>query len=179
MGWRFKLSLFLLFALPYLAIGQSSNFGCETGTPGTSTYVPVFPIDLSISPSAIDTLDIDIPPGGFGECCGESNNINCFVMEITLNSLAAGISFQLDGASGNADIWYEDCTNGGAGSPSSVGDVFCVSGVGPHYFTFCRPGSTDYGVIVTATSVSIETIAVSQKKNGDPQPISIVHPHTS
>ena len=34
------------------------------------------------------------------------------------------------------------------------------------------------GVIVTATSVSIETIAVSQKKNGDPQPISIVHPQT-
>ncbi len=116
MGWRFKLSLFLLFALPYLAIGQSSNFGCETGTVGTSTYVPTFPIDLSASPSAIDTLDIDIPPGGFGECCGEPNNINCFVLEITLNSLAAGISFQLDGASGNADIWYEDCTNGGAGS---------------------------------------------------------------
>ena len=115
MGWKKRLSLFLLFCLPFISIGQASNFGCETGTPGTSTYVPTFPIDLSASPSAIDTLDIDIPPGGFGECCGESNNINCFVMEITLNSLAAGISFQLDGASGNADIWYEDCTNGGQG----------------------------------------------------------------
>ena len=164
LGWMFKLSLFFAIFSPFLIIGQSSNFGCETGSPGTSTYVPTFPIDLSASPSAIDTLDIDIPPGGFGECCGESNNINCFVMEITLNSLSAGISFQLDGASGNSDIWYEDCTNGGAGSPSSVGDVFCVSGVGPHYFTFCRPGSTDYGVIVQSVPAPGSTgdIAVTE-----------------
>ena len=123
---------------------QASNFGCETGVSGSSTYVPTFNINLTSSPSASVTQSITIPPSGYGECCGQADNYNCFVLAVTLNSNAQGVQFNLGGASGNASIWYSNCSTG----PYNIGYTFCVSGAGPHYFTFCRTGSTDYSVII-------------------------------
>ncbi|MFM7668168.1 MAG: hypothetical protein ACKO7D_08265, partial [Bacteroidota bacterium] len=136
--------LLIVLITSNLSFSQASNFGCETGAVGSSEYVPTFNINLSSSPSASASQSIVIPSSGFGECCGQANNFNCFVLAVTLNPNAQGIQFNLSGASGNASIWYSNCSIG----PYNVGYTFCISGAGPHYFTFCRTGSTDYGVVV-------------------------------
>ncbi|MFY7942964.1 MAG: hypothetical protein ACOVNZ_00200, partial [Crocinitomicaceae bacterium] len=138
--YKFLLAILFFSQFSGILFSQASNFGCETGIAGSSEYVPTFNINLSASPSASASQAIVIPSSGFGECCGQANNVNCFVLAITLNPGAQGIQFNLSGASGNADIWYSNCSIG----PFNIGYTFCVSGVGPHYFTFCRTGSTDY-----------------------------------
>jgi hypothetical protein len=142
--FKFLTVSFLITLSIGISYAQALNFGCESGAQGTSEYVPTFDINLSSSSSAIANQPIIIPSSGYGECYGQGNNINCFVLAVTLNPGAQGIQFNLTGATGNADIWYTNCNN----APYPVGYTFCVSGVGPHYFTFCRTGSTDYGVVV-------------------------------
>jgi hypothetical protein len=141
---KYFLVLLVKLLISQALLSQASNFGCETGAVGSSEYVPTFNVNLSSSPTNSASQAIVIPSSGFGECCGQANNVNCFVLAITLNPNAQGIQFNLSGASGNADIWYSNCSIG----PFNIGYTFCVSGAGPHYFTFCRTGSTDYGVVV-------------------------------
>ncbi len=74
-----------------ISYSQALNFGCESGAQGTSEYVPTFDINLSSNPSAIANQPIVIPSSGYGECCGHGNNINCFVLAVTLNPGAQGI----------------------------------------------------------------------------------------
>jgi hypothetical protein len=104
--YKYFLVLLVKLLISQVLLSQASNFGCETGAQGTSTYVPTFNINLSSSPSASASQPIVIPSSGFGECCGQANNFNCFVLAVTLNPNAQGIQFNLSGASGNASIWY-------------------------------------------------------------------------
>ena len=90
---KYFLLLLFTFSLGGVLFSQASNFGCETGALGSSEYVPTFNIDLSSSPSASASQAIVIPSSGFGECCGQANNVNCFVLAITLNPNAQGIQF--------------------------------------------------------------------------------------
>ena len=108
--------------------------------------MPQFNVNLSSSPIASASLPVTIPSTGYGECCGLASNQNCFTFVITLHPNAAGVNFTISGASGSATIKYADCNS----IAYNVGQNICLNGVGPHVFSFCRPGATDYTINVTS-----------------------------
>ncbi|MCE2743760.1 MAG: SprB repeat-containing protein, partial [Fluviicola sp.] len=138
--------LFSLFIAPSKFFGQ--NFNCNYvssgGNPETPT--PVIPVDLSANPSAIQTISIDIPSNGYGQCCGYADNFNCVTLQVIVNPNSGGVLFNLAGANGNTYIRLNDCN----ATAYDAGHTFCPSGPGPHYFSFCRTGSTDYSITVTS-----------------------------
>ncbi|MCE2713308.1 MAG: SprB repeat-containing protein, partial [Cryomorphaceae bacterium] len=88
--------------------------------------------------------------GQQGECCNLPTNNNCYLLELFLNPNSEGISFNfIDGPSGSLTI-YEPCATG-PGTTYGLGDIICVSGVGPHEFMICRPGNAnDYLIEVVS-----------------------------
>jgi gliding motility-associated-like protein len=108
--------------------------------------VPYYNVNLSSNPNATLSFPINIPPSGYGECCGLPLNQNCITFSITLHPNSLGVIFYIAGASGSATIRYQNCN-----SPVyNVGQSICLNNVGPHEFSFCRPGSTDYTIYVSS-----------------------------
>jgi gliding motility-associated-like protein len=151
---KFKFSLLLaaiLFSIKatsqsatFNSYAFSSGFGCDNGDTLTDNQTPMWNVDLQNDPAAIQLINVDIPSGGYGECCSYANNFSCLVLEILINPLAGGVNFTLAGASGNTYIQYMNCST----TPVQAGTPICISGVGPHYFMFCRTGTTDYSITV-------------------------------
>ncbi len=97
--------------------------------------VPVFTIDLTGNPDSIWTSP---SIGRVGQCCSSGGSDKCVEFVITLDSAANGISFDIiAGAVPGGALFYQvNC-----GPPSALGTPVCLSGVGPHYITFCKPGN--------------------------------------
>ena len=107
---------------------------------------PVFNIDLSgqpngtwISPSVVRN----------GLCCSASNPEVCIQFNLTLDSDANGISFNIySGAMPGGSMFYQlNC-----GTPTAVGQPVCLSGAGPHIITFCKPGNNPNQYSITSIS---------------------------
>jgi hypothetical protein len=122
---------YLLVILCLLHFGASrvwAQFNCGSNT-------PTFVVDLSNDPNAAwtspDTVRIDT-------CCGAAAPDKCVGFEVILHPLAEGIIFDIcDGAIPPGAIYYQvNC-----GLPTQVGEALCLSGPGPHYITFCKPGN--------------------------------------
>jgi gliding motility-associated-like protein len=111
--------------------------------PATPTYT----VDLTGQPngnwiSPVITRD--------DTCCGSTSPDKCLQFIITLDPAAQGISFNLySGAVPPGAMFYQiNC-----GALITVGSPICLSGAGPHYLTFCKPGNNSNEYIITSLSV--------------------------
>jgi gliding motility-associated-like protein len=172
---RFSKNLFIIASILFFSYANAqviatynvtaagSGFGCDNGAVGTGDQTPMWSVNMTGHPSGTSQVNVIIPPEKYGECCGLGSNNNCLVLAITLDPGAAGITFTLAGASGSTDIRYMNC----ASTSVSAGTPLCVSGVGPHYFMFCRTGTTDYTINVTSipTPTGAANVSVTEGCN--------------
>ena len=123
-----KKVLFVVFAMLIALESYSQSGNCDA-------TVPFFSLDFSGNP---DTLWVSPDIQKVDQCCGAKKNENCVEFEVTLDPDAEGIIFQIaEGAKpkGGTD-WQLNC-----GSTHDITDTICISGIGPHFITFCKPGS--------------------------------------
>jgi gliding motility-associated-like protein len=80
-------------------------------------------------------------------CCGTTNPLTCVQFVITLDPLSTGIIFDIaSGAVPPGALFYQiNC-----GPQTPVGQPICLTGVGPHYLTFCKPGNNTNEYSITA-----------------------------
>lgn len=97
--------------------------------------VPAFNVDLTGSPDSIWTSP---SVSRNGNCCTSTPPDKCIDFIITLDPNAAGITFNIiSGAIPGGALFYQiNC-----GPPQALGSAICLSGVGPHFLTFCKPGT--------------------------------------
>lgn len=79
-------------------------------------------------------------------CCGDNN---CIRFIVTLHPNAEAIRFNIvSGAIPNGSLFWQL----GCGGNRTMNERVCVSGVGPHSITFCKPGNNENGFSVTSIS---------------------------
>lgn len=100
---------------------------------------PYYFVDLTGQPQG---TYISPPHSRDGGCCG--SNL-CTSFEVILDSNAAALSFDLySGAVPSGSMFFQiDC-----GPQYPVGELICLSGVGPHRITFCKPGNNPNEYII-------------------------------
>src|SRR5688572_15874395 len=128
----------VVFFFSLIAHGSSAQSGlCNSG-------VPFFAINLNGVP---DSVYISPPVQRNNLCCGTSNPNRCLEFQITLDSNAVGINFQIfSGASPTGSLFYQiNC-----GPEIPVGQPICLSGAGPHTLTFCKPGNNTNRYAITS-----------------------------
>ncbi|MGZ3921865.1 MAG: hypothetical protein ACXVC7_16315, partial [Bacteroidia bacterium] len=82
------------------------------------------------------------------QCCGVLAPNQCIYFYLTLDPNAAGIQIDMIGADPAGSLFYNiGCTGNYPG-----GTIKCISGVGPHQITFCKPGGN--ANIYKITSIS-------------------------
>lgn len=120
---------FIVFVGLQNVSAQTSN--CTGGTPS-------YTVNLSSNASGVWTSSNIVRAG---QCCGGGgDNNNCVEFIVTLSPNAE--AFVLDiigGATPSGSLSYTvNC-----GTPTPIGGKFCVTGVGPHYISFCKSGNND------------------------------------
>lgn len=110
---------------------------CGPGTPSFVVNLTGSPSGSWISPSVMRN----------DNCCGTTPPDACVQFEIILDPASQGISFNIfSGAVPTGAMYYQiNC-----GPPVPVGSVICLSGIGPHYLTFCKPGKNQNQYIITS-----------------------------
>lgn len=80
-------------------------------------------------------------------CCGTVSPDRCTSFEIILDPLAAQINFEIaSGAIPTGSMFYQiNC-----GPQTPVGQPICITGPGPHYMTFCKPGNNQNTYKITS-----------------------------
>ncbi len=131
----------LIFLFGLLSLGFSFNTFSQCGP-----NVPSVIVNLSSSPNAtwispvIQRNDT---------CCGAAGNANCVEFIITLHPNADGVIFNIaSGAIPPGALYYQI----GCGPQTVVGEAICLSGVGPHILTFCKPGNNSNTYSITSVS---------------------------
>lgn len=96
---------------------------------------PTFDVDLSGNPDSLWISDPAISRDG--ACCTSSSPDRCMEFILQLHEDVIAIDFNIvDGAIPPGAMFYQiDCS-----PPTPVGERICVSGPGPVYLTFCKPG---------------------------------------
>ncbi len=113
--------------------------------------VPIFVVDLTSSPTA---TYISANSGRAGTCCATSDN--CVEFVITLHPDAVGVIFDIySGAVPPGALFYQV----GCGPETQVGTGVCLTSVGPHRLTFCKPGGNTNEF--TIRSISEPTVSGS------------------
>jgi large repetitive protein len=121
-----RIKLLLTFTFLVFVFGSYSQ--CDPS-------VPIFNVNLTGSPSGTWTSPNVIRNGN---CCGTTAPDRCIDFVITLDPGAVGISFNIiSGAIPGGALFYQI----GCGPPTPLGSPICLSGVGPHLLTFCKPGT--------------------------------------
>ena len=137
--------LFLAFC--FAAIGLTAQSSCDPQTPS-------FTVDLSSNP---DSVWISPSTSRNGQCCGYSNPDKCIEFVITLHPDAVAIAF--DWYTGAAPAGHQYQIN--CGTPVDVGEPVCLTGPGPHYLTYCKPGGNPNQYSITSISgVSTDSLTV-------------------
>ncbi|MCX7954384.1 MAG: PKD domain-containing protein [Bacteroidales bacterium] len=100
-----------------------------------NSNVPSIVVDLSQNS---DTVWISPQIIRNGQCCGVSHPNVCVQFIIYTNPNTESIVFNVhSGAIPPGSLFYQiNC-----GPPTPVGQPICISGTGPHYLTFCKPGN--------------------------------------
>lgn len=131
---KFGLALLMLF-LFYSSQSYAQLDSCDGN-------VPYFLVDLTGQPAG---SWISPPHSRDGNCCGTSSPDNCTSFEVLLDSNAAALSFDFySGAIPSGSMFFQiDC-----GPSQAVGELICLSGVGPHRITFCKPGNNTNEYII-------------------------------
>ena len=105
---------------------------------------PSFTVNLTGNPSGM-WVSPSIQRNGY--CCTASGADVCIEFMVTLDPLSTGISFNIvSGAVPPGALYYQvNC-----GAPVPVGQPICLSGVGPHRLTFCKPGNNTNSYSITS-----------------------------
>ena len=135
-------ALFLSLLFPQKSFAQNP---C-----GAST--PVFIVNLSASINATWTSPL---VQRSDTCCGATNPDACVEFIVTLNPNSTGIIFSITaGAVPPGALFYQV----GCGPITPVGTPLCLSGVGPHIITFCKPGNNQNEYTISA----VPNVSISQ-----------------
>jgi len=123
MRLKFTILLFFIIVLAGFSHAQSPCGGT----------VPTFNVNLTGNPSGIWTSP---SVSRSGNCC---TNSNCIYFIVTLDPGAAGLNLSVISGAAPGILQYQvNC-----GPAVSCGTPVCLSGVGPHKITFCKPGNND------------------------------------
>lgn len=132
---------FFLLIFFFLFLGNTSysqNPDCDAG-------VPYFLVDLTGSPAGV-WVSPNLSRND--QCCGAPSSDQCISFDVILDTGAVGIQIDMIGADPAGSLYYSiDCMGSYPG-----GMVKCITGVGPHRITFCKPGNNKN--IYTITSIS-------------------------
>lgn len=107
--------------------------------------VPAYTINLTGNPDSV-WYSPNVPRNG--QCCSAVHPSQCIYFNLTLDPNVAGIQIDMIGADPSGSLFYDI---GCAGSYPG-GTIKCISGVGPHQITFCKPGSNKNVYIITSVS---------------------------
>jgi gliding motility-associated-like protein len=131
------LPLFIFISLFLFSLSASSQVFCGPTT-------PVFNVNLS---SAVNATWTSPSIQRADTCCGSTSPDKCIEFIVTLNPNSTGIIFSISaGAVPPGALYYQlNC-----GPITPVGTPLCVSGVGPHYITFCKPGNNQNEYTISA-----------------------------
>ncbi|MBI2269846.1 MAG: SprB repeat-containing protein, partial [Bacteroidetes bacterium] len=146
---RLKLS-FILSVFVFL-FSQVSSAQCGPGT-------PAFTVDLTGDPGGVWTSPAVVRNDN---CCGSTSPDRCIKFNITLDSAAVGISFDIiSGALPPGALYYQI----GCGPLHLVGTPICLSGTGPHVLTFCKPGNNQnvYQISSIPAAVAGKDVSVNE-----------------
>jgi gliding motility-associated-like protein len=132
---KFLINLIFIF----LSIGTTYSQYCDS-------IVPTSIVDLTASPNM---SWVSPPLTRDGNCCGTTPPDECLEFVITLNPNTIAINFEISsGAVPPGALFYQiDC-----GPQTQVGDPICLTGVGPHTLTFCKPGGNTNEFTITSYS---------------------------
>ncbi len=125
-------SIALFFIVVFMTASQ--NLLAQSQCSGSPSYT----VNLSTN-AASSWTSTNITRAG--TCCGGgSGNSNCVEFIVTLNPNAEAFVLEItSGATPPGSLSYTvNC-----GPPTPIGGKFCVSGVGPHYVSFCKSGGND------------------------------------
>lgn len=142
------LGLLLLFIIASTNNSKLFAQACEASTP---TYT----VDLTGSP---DSLWQSASGKRSGGCCGANtgppDNERCVEFIITLDVETQAISFDIaTGAEPSGSLGWrlsDPADPNTCGVENQAGDPVCVSGVGPHRITFCKPGNNPNSYFIQA-----------------------------
>ena len=82
------------------------------------------------------------------QCCTATSPDQCIYFNLTLDPNTAGIQIDMIGADPAGSLFYDiNCTGNYPG-----GQIKCISGVGPHQITFCKPGGNKNVYKITSIS---------------------------
>lgn len=103
-------------------------------TPYCNAAVPTFTVNMTGNPNG-SWVSPNIGRNDY--CCGVTGNDACVQFIITLDPMSTGIIFNIaSGAVPPGALFYQiNC-----GPQTQVGAPICLTGVGPHYLSFCKPG---------------------------------------
>jgi large repetitive protein len=147
----------IYYSLILIALLQAEKLSAQLCDPST----PVFAANLSgnpngtwISPSVVRD----------GNCCTSTPPDVCIQFNLTLDSAAVGINFNIaSGAVPPGALYYQiNC-----GPPVAVGQPICLSGAGPHILTFCKPGNNQNTYAIT--SIGEPSVTLNVDRNASPQ----------
>lgn len=122
-----------LFILLILILMAKTDFA-QSGL--CDPIVPFYQVNLMGNPNG--SWVSNPPIARKGNCCGTVFPDRCIEFEVTLDSNALGIQFDIaKGAVPSGSMYYQiDC-----GPLVKVGEMICVNGPGPFTLTFCKPGN--------------------------------------
>src|SRR5688572_25022354 len=135
---RIRRTLLISFLLTFLLFQfPSSAQYCGPNVPTFTVNLTGNPNGSWISPNTIRN----------DNCCGSTPPDVCVQFIVTLDPQSQGISFNIfSGAVPPGALYYQiNC-----GPPTPVGQPICLTGVGPHTLTFCKPGGNSNQFIITS-----------------------------
>ncbi len=144
MIYAFLVLLYAVSGVKHTVLAQD----CDASTP---TYT----VDLTGNPDSLWQSPSGKRSGG---CCGANtgppDNERCVEFIITLDSETQAISFDIaTGAEPSGSLGWRLSDPGdpnNCGVENAAGDPVCVSGVGPHRITFCKPGNNPNSYFIQA-----------------------------
>lgn len=113
-------------------------------TPYCNAGVPTFTVNMTGNPNG-SWMSPNVGRNDY--CCGVTGNDACVQFIVTLDPMSTGIIFNIaSGAVPPGALFYQiNC-----GPQTQVGEPICLTGVGPHYLSFCKPGGNNNEYSITA-----------------------------
>jgi gliding motility-associated-like protein len=132
----FPLGFILLLLVLFLS-NNTANAQCGAN-------VPTFTVNLTGSP---DSVWQSPPVIREDNCCSTVSPDRCVQFIITLDSAAVAINFEITGgAIPPGSLFYQiNC-----GTQITAGQSVCITGIGPHIVTFCKPGNNNNQYSITS-----------------------------
>ncbi|MDP2388062.1 MAG: gliding motility-associated C-terminal domain-containing protein [Bacteroidota bacterium] len=137
-GKKSKVLMFILLCSLFITYSGKAQSPCMPSVPSFTINLTGQPAGVWSSPN-VSRND---------QCCSATSPDQCIYFNLTLDSNTAGIQIDMIGADPAGSLFYDiGCTGSYPG-----GTIKCISGVGPHQITFCKPGGNKN--IYKITSIS-------------------------